>query len=220
MLRLAASLSGDSAGGNLTAAVCLKLRDEKVVPAPRLQALIYPCLQCTDLNQPSYQQNKDGLMLSRRLMAEFWTIYATGEERLASTMLRNRHVPEAAEDHLDHNHIDRKFRYKPYKPVAASSSWEGDLGKHADVLQNPYFAPLMAASLSDLPEVYMFTAQHDVLRDDGLLYVRRLREAGVKVTHKHCDIGYHGMISMFKDVPEANDCLMEMCSFLSVKFKV
>ena len=205
---------GDSAGGNLTAAVCLKLRDEKVVPAPRLQALIYPCLQCTDLNQPSYQQNKDGLMLSRRLMAEFWTIYATGEERLASTMLRNRHVPEAAEDHLDHNHIDRKFRYKPYKPVAASSSWEGDLGKHADVFQNPYFAPLMAASLSDLPEVYMFTAQHDVLRDDGLLYVRRLREAGVKVTHKHCDIGYHGIFPMWKAVPEVVPFVEHFCALL------
>ena len=44
-----------------------------------------------------------------------------------------------------------------------------------------YFAPLMSRDLRRLPEALIMTAK-DVLRDDGSMYARRLKDAGVKVT--------------------------------------
>lgn len=47
------AISGDSAGGHLTAAVALRL-GKKI----KLQVPIYPCLQLLDLQTPSYLENK------------------------------------------------------------------------------------------------------------------------------------------------------------------
>lgn len=58
-------------------------------------------------------------------------------------------------------------------------------------------APLLAddTQLRGLPQTYVLTCQYDVLRDDGVMYVTRLRNAGVRVTHHHVEDGFHGVIS-------------------------
>ena len=43
-----------------------------------------------------------------------------------------------------------------------------------------YFSPLLAEDLTDLPAAYVIACEYDVLRDDALLYARRLAAAGVK----------------------------------------
>jgi acetyl esterase len=55
------AIGGDSAGGNLTAATCLKLRDLGL-PLPRLQYLIYGVYDL-DYDKPSYRQNGAGYLL-------------------------------------------------------------------------------------------------------------------------------------------------------------
>lgn len=50
------ALGGDSAGGNLTAAVTLMLRDRGAPCQPRLQILIYPATDLSRQDWPSYQE--------------------------------------------------------------------------------------------------------------------------------------------------------------------
>ncbi len=66
-------VAGDSAGGNLAAAVALAARDRD---GPKLagQALIYPAIDPA-LDRPSCQRNADGPMLTREGMAYYWRSY-------------------------------------------------------------------------------------------------------------------------------------------------
>lgn len=67
-------VAGDSAGGNLAAAVALRVRDEG---GPKLagQLLIYPVTDYHSPGTPSYAENAEGYGLSRAGMAWFWHHY-------------------------------------------------------------------------------------------------------------------------------------------------
>ncbi len=67
---------GDSAGGNLAAAVTLRFRDEKV-PALALQILIYPVTNF-DFDTESYREYASGFGLTRGMMRYFWKSYLAG----------------------------------------------------------------------------------------------------------------------------------------------
>jgi acetyl esterase len=67
------AVGGDSAGGNLAAAVGLMARDRKG-PALRHQLLIYPVTDA-DFATASYRDNADGYMLTRDVMQWFWNHY-------------------------------------------------------------------------------------------------------------------------------------------------
>jgi acetyl esterase len=66
-------VAGDSAGGNLAAAVCLKARDEDG-PAIAYQVLIYPATDC-GWDKRSCIENAEGYMLQRTTMEWFWNHY-------------------------------------------------------------------------------------------------------------------------------------------------
>lgn len=67
------AVAGDSAGGNLAAAVCLMTRDRNG-PAIRQQVLAYPITDC-DFTRPSYFENADGYFLTTSQMKWFWDHY-------------------------------------------------------------------------------------------------------------------------------------------------
>ena len=66
-------MAGDSAGGNLAAAVAIRARD---AGGPKLahQLLIYPVTD-TNFENGSYTENAEGYFLTTRMMQWFWAHY-------------------------------------------------------------------------------------------------------------------------------------------------
>ena len=84
---------GDSAGGNLAAAVTLRARDEKG-PQLAYQVLVYPAVQY-GWDTPSALANAEGFLLQRASMEYFWKHYV----RSPSDAEHPYCSPLAAEDH-------------------------------------------------------------------------------------------------------------------------
>lgn len=73
-------VAGDSAGGNLAAAVALLAR-ERGGPVPARQVLVYPALAPPDPDaHPSHRENADGYSLTRADMDWFWEHYLSAHE--------------------------------------------------------------------------------------------------------------------------------------------
>jgi acetyl esterase len=68
------AVAGDSAGGNLAAAVCLVTRDRGGPPV-RFQALIYPGLDASNLDRESYRLNGKGYYLTKKIIERVTPLY-------------------------------------------------------------------------------------------------------------------------------------------------
>lgn len=80
-------VAGDSAGGNLAAALCLRRRRDGG-PMPAVQALFYAVLDHR-LDTASYRDNNEGHLLTRAEMEWFWAQYlgaGSGDDPLASPL--------------------------------------------------------------------------------------------------------------------------------------
>ena len=71
------AVAGDSAGGNLAAAVCLAARDRKG-PSLAFQLLVYP-VTSWEFQTNSYLENGEGYLLTLDTMKWFWNHYLTTE---------------------------------------------------------------------------------------------------------------------------------------------
>ena len=189
--------SGDSAGGNLAAAVALKLRDERFHPQPKLQLLLYPVLQGIDFQLPSMLQNRVGPRLTSGAMCYYVAMYLEGNADNKCAYCNNSHVdPDVlrsyAQRFLKVGSLPAKFRQNYIRPL--SQPFDRQLwNRLKDKLLNPYFSPLVAETLSGLPKAFILSIEHDPLRDEAMMYGMRLVKAGVVVTHRH-QLGHHGDI--------------------------
>ncbi|NXP02681.1 AAAD deacetylase, partial [Thinocorus orbignyianus] len=190
-------VAGDSAGGNLAAAVTQQLlEDSEVKTKLKAQALLYPALQALDLNLPSYQDNEHKPILSKSAMVKFWSEYFTSDSSLWEAMASNRHVP------VESSHLFQFVNWSNLLPeemkkdhVYTSPTYgSSELAQKYPGFLDTRAAPLLAsdAHLHRLPLTYILTCEHDVLRDDGVMYAKRLQAAGVPVTHDHAKDAFHG----------------------------
>uniref|UniRef100_A0A8C6YAL1 Neutral cholesterol ester hydrolase 1 n=1 Tax=Naja naja TaxID=35670 RepID=A0A8C6YAL1_NAJNA len=181
------AVSGDSAGGNLAAAVCQESR-ENITNRFKLQALIYPVLQPFDFNTPSYQQNKLSPILSPSVMVEFWVEYFNGSYDFVQSIEAN-----FFRDRLDWTFLlPSRFR-KNYKLIAPTTG-KPEIIQNIPALLDARAGPLLADKelLRLQPKTYIMTCEIDILRDDGLMYAKRLEKAGVEVTIDHFEDCFHG----------------------------
>ncbi|XP_072033829.1 arylacetamide deacetylase-like [Amphiura filiformis] len=227
------AVAGDSAGGNLAAALCQRLTFDakyKDIPKMKFQGLVYPALQAFDLDLPSYQQNSQEmatLILTKYGMADFYSIYIQGDYGLTTHMMANNHTSAAAKQSslaakfVSHENIPEEFK----DGFQAPSLKHGDIevyDKIKNVLLDPDFSPLMRQDLQGLPPAYVITVQYDVLRDDGILYAKRLSDAGVDVTWRHYNPSVHAMFMLFIDplaMESGKQSRLEFISYARDKLK-
>lgn len=97
---------------------------------------------------------------------------------------------------LDQPSVDKNAR----APVLTKSKMqyfvECYARNEADIL-DPYFSPLLAPDLSNLPPTCIVTCEADLLRDQALEYARRLQDAGTAVEL----VDYPGMVHGFMSFP-------------------
>ncbi|NXU66150.1 ADCL4 protein, partial [Horornis vulcanius] len=186
---------GDSAGGTFTATVCQVLGGRTDIPKIRAQVLIYPFLQALNFNLPSHQKNAAVGFLSRERTVHFILKYLNKDSSLKEPILASSHVPE---------NINLKYRkwinpdlipdvfklgYKPPLPAL----FLPQVHEEVPELFEPWISPLLAedAAICGLPDTCIVTCEHDVLRDEGLLYKKRLEDNNIHVTWHHVEKGFH-----------------------------
>lgn len=72
---------------------------------------------------------------------------------------------------------------------------------------HPEASPLRAGSLGGLPPALVLTAEHDVLRDEGEAYARRLAAEGVSVVHHRWPGQMHAFFSQVNILPASAEAL-------------
>ena len=140
------AVSGDSAGGNLAAAICLLSRDKEMPPLSS-QLLIYPGLGASHAS-------------------------ASYEAHANAPLLKTSELSFYLEAYLGHTEPDK------------------------------YALPLLEQDFSRLPPAFILTVEHDPIRDDGILYAKRLRGAGVAVEHYDAPGLVHGCMQARRTSPE------------------
>ena len=103
----------------------------------------------------------------------------------------------------EHTTAEAKAKYAEYfprsvdiprrsQPTQESKAQWAEIG---DLITLSYFSPLMATDVRGQPMTYVVTCEQDVFREDGFMYVKRLRAAGVRVAHAHY-LAMHDFLTM------------------------
>ncbi|XP_074646606.1 arylacetamide deacetylase-like [Tubulanus polymorphus] len=192
------AIAGDSAGGNLAAAIAQHLAQLNLPHKPKLQALIYPALQAFDLDSPSYQENL-GILLTRDSMIKFYLAHAGVSMKHVTAAGSNRHISTAVKTSSKYaKYVSRSLLPARFNTNKIPFKVEGEDKNAVDELEkivlDARFSPLLADNLKGLPKTLMVTCEYDPLRDDGFMYVARLQDAGVSVKHVHLTDLIHGGI--------------------------
>ncbi|PVZ59695.1 alpha/beta hydrolase [Arthrobacter sp. H-02-3] len=82
---------------------------------------------------------------------------------------------------------------------------------------DPLVSPIKREDLAGLPAALVITAEHDPLRDEGELYGRRLKEAGVGATVSRYAGANHGFVQNFSWIPEFYRAFEETGEFLNAR---
>jgi acetyl esterase len=75
---------------------------------------------------------------------------------------------------------------------------------------DPLASPMLFDNLAALPPTIVATAKYDALHDDGVEYVKRLKAAGVDVTHLDYDTLPHGFFGFGPLSPGADAAISEV----------
>ena len=80
---------------------------------------------------------------------------------------------------------------------------------------DPRVSPIKRADLTGLPPALIITGELDPMRDEGELYGRRLKDAGVAATVSRYEGAGHGFVQHFSWIPEYRCAFEETRDFLA-----
>ncbi|OBS57271.1 hypothetical protein A6R68_11605, partial [Neotoma lepida] len=194
-------ICGDSIGGTATVVITQTLVGREDLPKIRAQILIYPILQSLYFQFPSNLQNANFPFLTKDFMINCLCRYLAIDPSWKDAILTGACMPPSAwkkyEKWLSPDNIPKMFRSKYQQPESLAPFNEAAYleTKHT---MNVDISPLIADDkiIAQVPEAFVVTLQWDILRDDALLYKKRLEDQGVPVTWYHAD-GFHGCAILF-----------------------
>ena len=142
-------------------------------------------------------------MMTTPLMASVWLTYAVGSAEDTAAAVQNLHTSTNFKNSKLASYLDTAQlgvdQIKGYTPIAKDIGNATMWKRYEKIMTNPRFSPLMADDLTYLPPAFVLVAESDVLRDEGLLYAKRLVKAKVKVKTKNYKGGYHCMIHLVNE---------------------
>ena len=203
-------ISGESAGGNIATVISRKLKDHEFKPLA--QVLLYPVLQTLNLQLPSFQRyGKRGPVLKLYDMVHFSTYYLLGhiDKEVVSAMMTNSHIPpevkrKLAATHFNTSRLPEEFFHPDYKTQSMDQGSEEIWNKMKHLWTNPDYSPFFAEDLTNMPQAFVFISYHDILRDEGFLYVKKLQDCGVPVTYVVEKSAYHGLAMSIKSLKDGH----------------
>jgi acetyl esterase len=101
---------------------------------------------------------------------------------------------------------------------AAMTWFMGHYMRPGDSPADPRLSPMRAKDLSGLAPAVIATAGFDPLLDQGEIYARRLREAGVAVTYRCYDALAHAFTAFTGAVPAADAACREIAALTRARF--
>ncbi|MBT4491015.1 MAG: alpha/beta hydrolase [Rhodospirillaceae bacterium] len=90
--------------------------------------------------------------------------------------------------------------------------------KQPEDVANPRFSPILAEDLSGLAPTLLIVAGHDPLRDEGLAYGERLKDAGVTVELSNYEGMVHGFLSFADAVDQGKVAIEQVATALRTAF--
>ena len=91
--------------------------------------------------------------------------------------------------------------------------WDKYLENQKDAT-NPKAAPMLTPDLSGLPPALVIVSGYDPLRDEGIAYANRLKDAGIPVTLSVYHDMIHGFISYLGILKQAETAIQEIAGWV------
>ncbi|XP_042336351.1 arylacetamide deacetylase-like 3 [Sceloporus undulatus] len=216
-------IGGDSAGGNFATVIAQKLTGRSDLPKLRAQVLIYAGVQAMDFNLPSYQQNTTMPFLYRDNLTYYGMQYFGKDTSLMHDVVKGSHVPDEMRRKygkwVSADNLPEQFKCRGYRRIPLAP-YKPDIYEQLSEILDVSFSSLFAEEsvIRQLPETLVVTCEYDILRDDSLLYKKRLEDNGVKVSWFHAENGFHGVINFidlgFFTFPTGIEILSRIADFV------
>ncbi|XP_035294766.1 arylacetamide deacetylase-like 4 isoform X2 [Cricetulus griseus] len=208
-------LCGDSVGAWVMAAVIQALTSFPSLPQVTAQVLIYPILNLINFQLPSHQQNKNVPFLTRDFMFMCICKYLVIDPSWKDAMLTGAAIPldkwKKYRKWLSYDNIPRRFWSQDPQPEILGPFNEAAYleTKHT---WSAKISPLLSddKTIAQLPKTFLVSCEHDMVRDDALLYKKRLEDQGVPVSWYHVEDGFHGCLLLFDKKCFSFPCCMKL----------
>ena len=166
--------------------------------------LIYPVLQFVNVSTTSYLLRRYQL-LTKQDMIRLWAWFLFGKRGDDANFVASLYANNQTTSRM-RTQLAKLFDFEDdYSVVTVTQRVEaatiremepkecdpnGDAAVESYVLPvalHEEVSPMLAKSLEDLPPAYFTTCEFDVLRDEALLYVKRMQNAKppIRVEHRH-----------------------------------